>query len=222
MILDCERSILKLGDSRRKEWGSLLQVWFQHDEGVRGEVIGGKDSTAVTWEDGGAGGDLDKPLLGPRVHCVQGQEGGEDWRVQWSPICMVPFDILQYTSFSPWKIVPARMSTPCRETTRPEKWRVREPLVEVVWTSPSTGSCDSPSTCTALWPVLWTTKLRSWHIFKVIMLAVAPVSSTRYTVRERLEQARMRLSVILTLWILTTLHGETLVRPVFAWMSVAS
>ena len=54
------------------------------------------------------------------------------------------------------------------------------------------------------------------------MLAVAPVSSTRYTVRERLEQARMKLSVILTLWILTTLHGETLLRPVFAWMAVAS
>ena len=30
------------------------------------------------------------------------REGGEDCKVQWSPIWIVPLDILEYTSFSTW------------------------------------------------------------------------------------------------------------------------
>ena len=47
-------------------------------------------------------------------------DGGADCTVQWSPMWMVFFAILENTSFSKWKFVPIKMSTPSWLTTRPE------------------------------------------------------------------------------------------------------
>ena len=63
---------------------------------------------------------------------------------------------------------------------------------------------------------------RRQHIMKVMMLTVAPVSSTRLTVRERLKQPRIGLSVMLTLLILTTLPGETWVKQILALVSAVA
>ena len=59
------------------------------------------------------------------------------------------------TSFSTWKLVPANIGVPILFTTKAEKWRGISFMKNVVWTSPSTLSPDSPSTCSTECLVGW-------------------------------------------------------------------
>jgi hypothetical protein len=95
---------------------------------------------------------------------------------------MTPPFILQNTSFSTWKFVPARMSVAMLATTSAEKYSTIFPLVNSVQTSPTSVRLDSPSTWIALCCVFIILRLKDIPFLSVIRLAVDPVSKTQYTV----------------------------------------